>query len=332
MSGAIRRTITPITLLLALATLAAPGLAAAQQAKKMWRVGWVGSGPGSGRTSQFLDALREGLRELGYMEGRNLVVEARWAEPADRAADLTAELVGLRVDVIVTQGPAVYGVKKSAAATPIVFGFSGDPIVAGFIASLARPGGNLTGMTFLSLELAGKRFELLKEAVPGVARVAILANPQHPGEHLELGESQSAARRLGLAVQYHPVRVPKELEDAFVAMTRDRAEAIVAFPDALINSHGKAIAEFAAKRRIPSVSGWGQFAADGNLMTYGPNLRDSFKHLAVYVDKVLRGTKPADLPVEQPTRFELVINLKTAKALGLTIPKSILVRADQVIQ
>jgi len=324
--------VSVIALTLILSILSAP-LATQAQPKKVARVGWISIGSPSTASSTFLDALREGMRELGYVEGQNLVIEARWAEgTADRSDALVGELVRLKVDVMVAQGPTIYAAHKAARTTPVVFGFSGDPIEAGFVASFARPGGNLTGMTFLSLELVGKRLELLKEAFPGISRVAILANPLHAGEQRELKESQDAARRLGLAVQYHQVRAAKDFDEAFEAMTRERAQAIVAFPDALIMIHRKSIAEFAAKRRIPAISGWGEFAADGNLMTYGPNLRDSFRRLGVYVDKILKGAKPADLPVEQPTRFELVINLKTAKALGLTIPQSILVRADQVIQ
>jgi putative tryptophan/tyrosine transport system substrate-binding protein len=271
------------------------------------------------------------MRERGWIEGQNLAIDLRWGD-RDRARDLAVELVRLKVDVIVTQGPMVFGAKAETQSIPVVFGFSGDPVEAKLVASAPRPGGNVTGVSFLTLELVGKRLELLQEVLPRLSRVAILANPEHPGEPAELRESQTAAERLGLNVQYVQVRRADDFEAAFKRIERDRAEAIVAFPDVLVMSQAKAIAEFATKRRIPAVSGWGSFAAAGNLMTYGPNLDESYRIIAGYVDKILRGAKPADLPVEHPTKFELVINLKTAEALGLTIPQSVLLRADQVIQ
>jgi putative ABC transport system substrate-binding protein len=281
----------------------------------------------------FLEALRQGLRSLGYVEGQNLAIEARWADgKLDRVADLTADLVRLNVDVIVTQGPVVSGVKKTAGMIPIVFGFSGDPVEAGLVTSLSRPGGNLTGMTFLSLELAGKRLELLKELSPRLSRVAILANPQHPGERRDWQASQAAARNLGVELQYFQVRTSADFDDAFGKIVVERPGAIDAFPDALVMLHRTSIAAFAMKQRIPAISGWRDFAVDGNLMTYGPSLWDSFRRLGTYVDKILKGAKPSDLPVEQPTKFELVLNLKTAKALGLTVPQSVLLRADEVIR
>ena len=318
---------------LVLCIVGLPLMADAQQRAQAARIGWVAVGPPSVRASMFLEALRQGLRGLGYVEGHNLAIEARWADGGlDRVADLTADLVRLKVDVIVTQGPVVSVVKKTAGAIPIVFGFSGDPVEAGLVTSLSHPGDNLTGMTFLSLELAGKRLELLKELSPRLSHVAILANPQHPGEQRERQASQAAARRLGVTLQYLQVRTVADFDDAFGKIVVERSGAIDAFPDALVMLHRTSIAAFAAKQRIPAISGWRDFAADGNLLTYGPNLWDSFRRLGIYVDKILKGAKPADLPVEQPTKFELVINLKTAKALGLTIPQSILVRADEVIR
>ncbi len=313
--------------------LAAPmGAAAAQQPRRTGRVGWVAIG--LARSSVFLETFREGMREHGWTEGQNLTLATRAVERVDqdRIAELTRELVGLNVDVIVALGPAVYGVRNGAGPVPVVFATSGDPVEAKLVASLAHPGGSLTGMTFLSLELAGKRLELLREAFPSISRVAILANPAHAGEQAELRESQAAARRLALSVQYLPVRAATDFDTAFDAITRERAEALLAFPDALITSQQQVIADFAAKRRIPTISGWAEFAEVGNLMTYGPNLRDSYRRVAIFVDKILRGARPADLPVERPTRFELVLNLKTAAMLGITLPQSILVRADRVIQ
>ncbi len=281
----------------------------------------------------FLEAFRQGMRDLGYVEGQNLGIEARWADGAlDRVGDLTTDLVRLKVDAIVTQGPVVSAVKRTAATIPVVFGFSGDPVEAGVVASLSHPGGNLTGMTFLSIELAGKRLELLKEILPGISRVAVLANPQHPGERREWQASQAAAHKLGVTLRYFQVQASADFDDAFRRIVVERFGAIDAFPDALVMLHRTSIAAFAVQQRIPAVSGWRDFAADGNLLTYGPNLRDSFRRLGNYVDKILKGAKPADLPVEQPTKFELVINLKTAKALGLSIPQSVLVRADEVIR
>jgi putative ABC transport system substrate-binding protein len=240
--------------------------------------------------------------------------------------------VRLKTDVIVAQGPVVSAVKRTAGTTPIVFGFSGDPVEAGLVTSLSHPGGTLTGMTFLSIELAGKRLELLREISPTVSRVAVLANPQHPGERREWQASQVAARSLGLELQYLQVRTSVDFDDAFGKIVAERFGAIDAFPDALVMLHRASIAAFAMKQRIPAISGWRDFAADGNLLTYGPSLWDSFRRLATYVDKILKGARPADLPVEQPTKFELVVNLKTAKSLGLTIPQSVLVRADEVIR
>jgi len=315
---------------LALGLLALPCAAQTQSTGKVYRVGWVAMGPDSPSTSVFLEAFRQGMRERGWIEGRNLAIEARWGA-RDQARDLVAELNRLKVDVIVAVGPMVFGAQAAAGTTPVVFGFSGDPVEAKLVTSLPRPGANLTGITFLAYELVHKRLELLKDALPGLTRVAVLANVMHAGEQTELRESQAAARRLGLTLQYVPVRAAGDFPMAFEAITSERAQAIVAFPDVLIMSQAKNIAAFATKSRIPAISGWAEFAAAGNLMTYGPNLRESWRYMATYVDKVLKGARPADIPVEQASKFELVVNMRTAKALGLTIPPSLQVRADQVI-
>jgi putative ABC transport system substrate-binding protein len=236
------------------------------------------------------------------------------------------------LDVIVVLGPAAPLAAKSVKGVPVVMAVSGDPVIAGIVPSLAQPGGNITGMTFFGNVLAGKRVELLKETTPRISRVAILANPGHAGEHLELKETEAAARASDVILQYHTVRAPDDFNEAFRVIPRERAEAIIAFPDTLIMAHRKEIAEFSAKNRIPSMSGWSEFAEAGGLMTYGPNLFDSFKRVSIYVDKILKGAKPGDLPVEQPTKFELVINLTTAKQIGLTIPPNVLARADRVIK
>lgn len=314
------------------ALLVAP-IVEAQQRDSPVRIGWIAIGTPTSRTSLFLDAVKLGLRELGYVEGRNLVIEARWVDGYEQVSERTADLMRARVEIIVAQGQTIHKVKEVVGGRiPIVFGFSGDPVEAGFVASLSRPGGNLSGVSYMTFELVGKRIELLREVLPGVSRVAILANPLHPGESRELSSSQAAARQLGIALQYLPVRSGKDVEAAFEAMTRERAEAITAFPDALIMLQRKAIADYSMRRRIPAVSGWADFARDGNLMTYGPNLSDSWRRVASYVDKILKGAKPSDLPVEQPTKFELVINMKTARAIGVTVPQSVLLRADELIQ
>jgi putative ABC transport system substrate-binding protein len=312
--------------------LAAPFASFAQQQTKVWRIGWLSNA--SPANSPFFDAFRGGMRDLGYVEGRNVVIDARWGEgSSDRIEQLAVELVKSKPDVIVTQGgPATYPIVRAGATMPVVFGFSGDPVEAGVVASLARPGRNFTGVTFLSFDLVGKRMEMLKEAMPGLKRVAIIANPQHAGEQGELRASQAAAKTLGLAMDYHQVRNEAELDDALAALLKSHSEALDMFPDALLMRYSEKIAAFSAKSRIPAISGWASFAERGNLMTYGPNLRDAFRRLATYVDKIVKGAKPADLPVELPTTVELVVNMKTAKALGIKIPNSILVRADKVIE
>jgi putative ABC transport system substrate-binding protein len=274
------------------------------------------------------------MRDLRYVEGRNLIIDARWGEGSnERLAQLAVELVKSNPQLIVTQGgPATYPVVRAGATMPVVFGFSGDPVEGKLVESFAHPGRNLTGVSFLSLELVGKRMELLKEALPSLKRVAILANPQHPGEQGELHASQSAAKELGLALEYFQLPITAKLEDILPAIAKSRSEAIVVFPDAYMMGLSERIAEFAIKHRIPATSGWAQFAEGGNLMTYGPNLRDSFRRLATYVDKILKGAKPSDLPVELPMKLEFVINLKAAKQIGLTIPPNVLARADKVIK
>lgn len=306
--------------------------AEAQPATKVHRIGWLGSGAADA-PSPFLDALRLGLRDLGHVEGKTYVLEQRWWNGREEElAALVDGLVGANIDVMVAQGPAAtYGV-KNVTRVPVVFSTSGDPVVAGLVRSLARPGGNLTGATMMSIEINGKRLELLREALPHITRVGLLSNPTHPGEPDEIAASQSAAKRLGLTVHYAQARTAAELEAALATMKDGRAEAIVMLPDSLLMQHRGRILEFAARERIPVMSGWAAFAQSGDIMTYGPNLRDSWRRLAPYVDKILKGARPADLPVEQPTTFELVVNLKTAKTLGITIPESILVRADEMIE
>jgi putative tryptophan/tyrosine transport system substrate-binding protein len=313
----------------ALAGVMAPTTACAQRLPATRRIGYLQTDAGT--PGGFYDVLRDGLRELGYLEGRNLIIERRSGDPA-RLPDLAAELVRLNVEVIVTLGPATAAARRASETIPIVFSYSGDPVQAGFTSSLGRPDGNMTGITWLAFDLVGKRLELLKEAAPKVSRVAVLANPAHPGEQRELAETEQTARAVGATVQYHQIRTVTDFPVAFEAIVRSNANALLVFPDGITMAQRRQTAEFAVKHRLPSVFGWREYVEAGGLMAYGPNRLETAKQLSGYADRVLRGAKPADLPVEQPTKFELVINLRTAKALGLTIAPSLLLRADQVIE
>jgi len=278
-----------------------------------------------------------GLREHGYILGQNLVIECRFTEGRDeRAPALAAELVSLKVDLILPAGyPRAHAAKEATSTIPIVVMYVSDPVLAGLVASLARPGGNVTGLTWTAgVEIVGKQLQFLKEAVPNISRVAVLSdstNPNTTAAHLR--EAQTAARALHLTLQPYGLRDhPEELEGAFAAMTKARAGALLVLPHPLIFVHARRTAELAAQSRLPAVYPYRESVEAGGLMAYTPNAPDMFRRAATYVDKILKGTKPADLPVKQPTKFELVINLKTAKALGLTIPQSLLSRADEVIQ
>jgi putative ABC transport system substrate-binding protein len=307
--------------------------AAAQPVAKSVRIGWV-SAQEAPAVALFLGAFRTGLAEFGYFEGRNLLLTTRYADDqgGDRVAALAWELERLPVDVLMTQGPATFIVSKLGLKVPVVYSYSGDPVEAGFADSLARPKNNMTGQTFMSVELNGKRLEVLREMLPSSRRVAIIANPIHPGEHLERADSEGMARQLDLAIQYLPTKSRSDLEGAFVAMTADRPDALVLFPDGLILQHRQRIVDFATSLRVPVLSGWAVIARSGALFTYGPRLEVSFQRLAYYVDRILKGAKTADIPIERPKVLELVINLKTAKALGITVPQSLLARADEVIE
>ncbi len=301
------------------------------QQPKSFRIGWIAAGSAGGTIA--LDAFRAGMRGLGYVEGRNLTIDARWGEGStERLERLLAELVQSKPQAIVTQGPAAVLVRRAAGAIPVVFAFSGDPVEAGLVDSFARPGGNVTGLSFLALDLVGKRMELLKETIPTLKRVAILANPQHHGEQSELHASQAAAKALGVALEYFQRPPALDPSDALAAIAKTKNEAVVVFPDASLLSHSEMIAAFAIKNRIPAVSGWAEFAERGNLMTYGPNLSDGFGRLSYHVDKILKGAKPSALPVELPKKFELVINLNAAKQIGITVPPNVLARANRVIK
>ena len=321
-----------LVIALGVGALTAPFASIAQPQGKVWRIGWIAYGRSMGG-SFGLDAFRAGLRDLGYVDGRNVSFVERWSDvnPA-QATQLASELVGSKPDLIVTVAAVVFSIVRAGASMPIVFAFSGDPVVGKLVDSFAHPGRNLTGLSFLSLDLVGKRMELIKEALPAMKRVAIIANPQHPGQEAELAASQDAAKKLGLALEYLQVRSAPELDSAFGVIQKSRGEAIVVFPDALTMSFSERVAAFSRQNRIPAISGWAHFAKEGNLMAYGPNFEHSFRRLATYVDKIIKGAKPADLPVELPTKFELVVNMKTAKALGIKIPQSILIRADKLIE
>jgi ABC-type uncharacterized transport system substrate-binding protein len=315
--------------------LTAPLAAGAQQAGKVLRIGFLG-----GRTpsdmSPFLDAFRQGLRELGWVEGQNIVIDYRFAEGRfDRLPDLAAELVRLKVDIIVAQPvPAAVAAKNATGTIPIVMiSGSADPVGLGLIASLARPGGNVTGSSYSAgPEIGGKQLELLKETVPKLRRVAILSNPANPSHALAIREVRDAAPSLGVQLQLLEARGPNEFDGAFAAMAKERVGALLVMSDGIFNLHRTRLADLAARSRLPAAYGTRENVEAGGLMSYGPSLRDFYRRAATYVDKILKGATPGDLPVEQPTKFELVINLKTAKALGLTIPPSLLQRADQVIE
>lgn len=317
--------------LLATLVLALAHLAEAQKATKVARVGYLTLAGAMGHSVNY-NTFRQGLRELGHVEGHNLFIESRTAENRSRLGELATELVEQKVDVIVAQGPAAIAAKKASATIPIVFSYSGEPVEAGLVASLARPGGNLTGMSFLAFDLVGKRLELLKEAAPKVSRIAVLSNPEHPGDQREFQETQINARNFGCALEYVQVKTPADFDGAFGTVSKSRANGLLVFPSALTNSHREQIVEFAAKFRLPGVYGWREYVDSGGLMSYGPNQDEAFRRIAVFVDKILKGAKPTDLPVEQPMRFEFVINLKAAKQIGLTIPPNVVARADKVIR
>lgn len=309
----------------------AAGLSAIAQ-QRVFRVGWLAS-TALADGLPLLDALRQGLRELGYVEGRNLVLDARWASAGGaRPETVAAELVTSNPDVIVTLGPVAMDMRRATTTIPIVFGFSGDPVQAGFVRSLAAPGGNMTGISFLALELVGKRIELLKAVMPELRRIAIVANAQHPGDQAERRASEAAAAAAGLEIEYFETASAAQLDSALIAMPKSRCEAAVMFPIQTIIGNSARIAAWSVRRRIPAISGWAQFAQQGNLMSYGANVRESFRRLATSVDKILKGARPAELPVELPLNIELVVNLKAAKALGVTVPPSVMLRADQVIE
>jgi putative tryptophan/tyrosine transport system substrate-binding protein len=334
-----RRAALAATFVLGLFTggFSSPLTATAQPAGKVPRIGILSpTAPSEARSPSDLAVLfaafRQGLRDLGYVEGRNITIESRWAEGNyERLPGLAADLVRLKVNVIVTYGtPASEAAKRATSTIPIVMAAIIDPVASGLVTSLARPGGNVTGQSMMSPDLVEKQLEILKEVVPKVSRVALLHNPANPGNAPQVKHAQDAARALGVRLQLLGARDPGEIDSAFAVMTGEQA--VIVLVDATLQGNRARITDLAARHRLPAVYGLSEYAEVGGLLTYGPNRLDMFRHAGVYVDKILKGAKPGDLPVEQPTKFELVINLKTAKALGLTIPPSLLVRADQVIE
>jgi putative ABC transport system substrate-binding protein len=317
----------------ALLVLEAPVAAEKQPARAIPRIGYLTAGSVDIETSR-LAAFRQGLRELGYSEGQNIVVEPRYAEGRyERIPELIAELVRLKVDVLVaTTIPVVAAAKKATSSIPIVMVGVGDPVRTGVVASLGRPGGNITGNTLLSADTSAKRVQLLREALPNVSRVAIIWNPANASAVPTFQEARSAARALGVALQSVEVSQPTQLDGAFTALTKTRPDALIVTADPLIQVHVGRVVDFAARHRLPAMYTLREHVIAGGLMSYGASLHDLFRRSATHVDKLLKGAKPADLPVEQPTKFELVINLKTAKTLGLTIPPPVMLRADEIIE
>jgi putative ABC transport system substrate-binding protein len=301
-----------------------------QQPAKVARIGFLDAASASANR---VEALRKGLRDLGYVEGKNIVIEFRWAEGYERFPGLAAELVQLKVAVIVAAGtPAVQAVQKETTTIPIVMVTIGDPVGAGFVASLSRPGGNITGLSNIAGDVSSKYLELLRVAFPKLSRVTVLVNPGNPIHPNFLKNIQATAKTTGVNVSSHQASTASQIEAALVAMTRERAGALIVLPDTFFGAQARQIAELAVKNRLPTMFWSRGLAEAGGLMSYGQNNTEHFRRAATYVDKILKGTKPGDLPVEQPTTIELVVNLKAAKAMGLTIPQELLFRADKVIE
>ena len=322
-----------LSILFPVVLLAVPVIAQAQQSANVPRVGYLTGATPDGQSAR-IEAFRQGLGELGYVEGKNIVIEYRYAElKPDRFPTLVAELVRLKVAVIVTSGGNITRAAKEATVSiPIVMTQVGDPVGSGFVASLARPGGNITGLSNLAPEISGKQLELLKEVIPKLSRVAVLGTSTNPANAQQLRETELAAEAFKVKLQYVAVLSPKDIETTFRAAGKGRADAVLVLQGPIFNSQRTQIANLAVKSRLPAIYSNSQYVVDGGLMTYGPSLLDLDRRAATYVDKILKGRKPADLPVEQPTKFEFVINLKAAKQIGLTIPPNVLARADKVIK
>jgi len=322
-----------LSILVVVVQLAVDVKAQAQQPTKVPRIGFLCTVPLAAYSAR-IGAFRQGLRDLGYVEGKNIVIEYRSAEgKPDQLAGLAAELVHLKVDLIVSSGPtATPAAKEATSIIPIVMGFDSDPVANGFVTSLARPGRNITGLSTLYPEISGKQLELLKEIVPKLSRVAVFWAAVTSGDAQAKKEAELAAAALGIRLQYLEVRSPEDIETGFRAASKEHADAVLALPVPAFISQRRLATEFAAKSRLPAIYYAPEFVEDGGLMSYGVSIPDLFRRAATYVDKILKGAKPADLPVEQPTKFEFIINLNAAKQIGLTIPPNVLVRADKVIK
>ena len=327
------RRIGGLVVVLALNLVLLPVVAAAQQPGRVPRIGYLVLSPLVDPPSAERAAFLDGLKELGYVAGQNIIIEYRSAAwSRELLPDLAAELVELKVDVIVAVPGTADAARQTTKTIPIVVPAANDPVESGLVASLARPGGNITGTAVSTIDLAGKRLELLKEALPKLSRVAVLWSPPYEAASLQWKETQAAARRLGLALQSLEVKDPKDFPGAFSAMTRKRPDALLTFVSPLTTAYRPIVVEFATKHRLPTMFAVREDVGAGGLMSYAANVPHIFRRAAGYIDKILKGTKPGDLPIEQPTEFELVINMKTAKTLGLTIPQTLLLRADQVIE
>jgi putative tryptophan/tyrosine transport system substrate-binding protein len=318
--------------LLAGSLILAPLTAEAEQPKTPPRIGFLLMGSPQAGLAVAFDAFREGLHELGWTENENIVIEYQWAgESPHRLPELAADLVRLKVDIIIASTPGVRAAQQATTSIPIIMCIADDAVKQGFVSNLARPGGNITGMAAFASEFAGKRLQLLREATPRVSRVALLWNP--PGSSPDyMKDTEMAARSLGVTLQSVEIRTADDFGRAFTSVLKGRAEALVVGPGQFLFTHQRRVVEFALKNRLPSIYAWKDPVSVGGLIGYGVNIPQVYRRAAYYVDKILRGTQPGDLPVEQPTKFDLVVNLRTAKALGLTIPHSLLVRADEIIQ
>jgi putative tryptophan/tyrosine transport system substrate-binding protein len=327
------KTIGLLSILVAALGLDLGGAARAQQPTKMARLGFLGA-TSSDAVAKRVEAFQQGLRELGYVETKNIFIEYRWADGQfDRLPKLAADLVRLKVDIIVTAGPIQTPfVKKATSSIPIVMAFDNDPVGNGFVDSLARPGGNITGLSTLAPEIGQKRLELLKEIVPRLSRVAVLGNSSEPGNEQMLRETKKAETQLKVMLQYLDILDPKDIEKAFRNASKGRAESVLKLTNPIATQHRAEIIKLAEEYRLPAIYDRAEFVDEGGLMSYGVSSTDLFRRAATYVDKILKGRKPADLPVEQPAKFELEINLKAAKQVGITIPQSVLFRADKVIK
>jgi ABC-type uncharacterized transport system substrate-binding protein len=322
-----------LSILIAVVPLTVGVVAQAQQPMKIPRIGFQFDSPFSAVTAR-VEGFRQGLRELGYVEGKNIIIEWRSAEgKPERRNEIAADWARLKVDIIVTGGPTTTSAAKEATSTiPIVMAFDNDPVGNGFVASLARPGRNISGLSTLAPEISGKQLELLKEVVPRLSRVAVLGSSTTPGNAQSLKETELAAGALTVQLQYLDVRDPKDIESAFRAASKGRADSVLVLASPVVNPYRTEITTLAVKNRLPAIYSTPEFVEDGGLMTYGVSFTDLYRRAATYVDKILKGAKPADLPVEQPKKFELLINLRAAKQIGLTIPPNVLARADRVIK